>query len=339
MAVGERELTAPRIFINVGGRAAVPDIPGLLDVPFLNNERIMHLTQLPDHLIVVGGSYIGLEFAQIYRRFGSQVTVIEAGPRLVGREDADVSDAVREMLAAEGVKFQLDAKCIGFERCGERVAVSAVCGEGAPMLDGSHILLAIGRVPNTHDLGLMDAGIATDARGYITVDEGLQTNVDGVYALGDCNGRGAFTHTSWNDYEILAANLFEGGARRLSERIPCYALFVDPPLARIGMSHTQVKEWCQRTGQQALAAKMMMTRVGRAREMGETTGFMKVAVDAQSKQILGAAILGVGGDEVMHSLLQVMSANLPYTAINRTMPIHPTVSELLPTLLKGLSPM
>lgn len=339
IAVGERELTAPRIFINVGGRAAVPDIPGIQDVPFLNNERIMHLAQLPEHLIVVGGSYIGLEFAQIYRRFGSQVTVIEAGPRLVGREDTDVSDAVREILAAEGVEFQLDANCIGLESRGERVAVSAACGEGAPSVDGSHILLAIGRVPNTHDLGLMDAGIATDARGYITVDEGLQTNVEGVYALGDCNGRGAFTHTSWNDYEIVVANLFEGGARRVSERIPCYALFVDPPLARIGMSHTQVKEWSQRTGQQALTAKMMMTRVGRAREMGETTGFMKVAVDAQSKQILGAAILGVGGDEVMHSLLQVMSAKLPYTAINRTMPIHPTVSELLPTLLEGLSPM
>lgn len=335
LRVGERELEAPRIFVNVGGRALVPEMPGIDTVPFLNNERIMHLDTLPEHLIVVGGSYIGLEFAQMYRRFGSRVTVIETGPRLVGREDVDVSDGIRDILAAEGVAFRFNAKCIGLERRGERVAIAAACCSDEPLIEGSHILMATGRVPNTHDLGLATAGIKTDARGYIVVDEGLQSTADGVFALGDCNGRGAFTHTSWNDYEIVAANLFDGDTRKVSERIPCYALFVDPPLARIGMTHVQVKA----TGRPALAAKMMMTRVGRAREMGETAGFMKVVVDAESKQILGAAILGVHGDEVIQTLLEVMTARLPYSVINRAVHIHPTVAELLPTLLEGLSPL
>lgn len=335
LRVGQRELEASRIFVNVGGRALVPEMPGIDTVPFLNNERIMHLDTLPEHLIVVGGSYIGLEFAQMYRRFGSRVTVIETGSRLVGREDVDVSDGIRDILTAEGVAFRFDAKCIGLERRGERVAISAACGSEEPLIEGSHILMATGRVPNTHDLGLVTAGIETDARGYIVVDEGLQSTANGVFALGDCNGRGAFTHTSWNDYEIVAANMFDGDTRKVSERIPCYALFVDPPLARIGMTHAQVKA----TGRPALAAKMMMTRVGRAREMGETAGFMKVVVDAESKQILGAAILGVHGDEVIHALLEVMTARLPYSVINRAVHIHPTVAELLPTLLEGLSPL
>ena len=332
---GERELEAPRIFINVGGRAAVPDMPGVGDVPFLNNERIMHIDQLPEHLIVIGGSYIGLEFAQMYRRFGSRVTVVEAGPRLIGREDEDVSMAIRDILTAEGIEFRLDASCIALQRRGGRVAVGVACGEGPPLVEGSHILLAIGRVPNTHDLGLQAAGIHTDARGYITVGEDLSSSVEGVYALGDCNGRGAFTHTSWNDYEIVAANLFDGGARRLSDRIPAYALFVDPPLGRVGMTHAQIRA----SGRPALAAKMLMTRVGRAREMGETAGFMKIAVAADTREILGAAILGVHGDEVIHAILEVMTARQPHTVINRGVHIHPTVSELLPTLLEGLAPL
>ena len=333
--VDEQVFDAPRIFINVGGRALVPDMPGISEVPFLNNERIMHVESLPEHLIVVGGSYIGLEFAQIYRRFGSQVTVVEAGPRLVGREDADVSDAIRDMLVHEGINFRFGATCIGLERHGDRVAIAASCDGSQPRIEGSHILMATGRVPNTHDLGLAAAGIATDSRGYITVDEGLATGVDGVCALGDCNGRGAFTHTSWNDYEIVAANLFDGDSRKVSDRIASYALFVDPPLARIGLTHAQVLA----SGRPALASKMMMTRVGRAREMGETTGFMKVVVDAQTKQILGAAILGVHGDEVIQVLLEIMAAKLPYTVINRSVHIHPTVAELLPTLLEGLAPL
>jgi pyruvate/2-oxoglutarate dehydrogenase complex dihydrolipoamide dehydrogenase (E3) component len=335
LQVGERRFEAPRIFINVGGRAAVPDMPGIHEVPYLNNARIMHLDQLPEHLLIVGGSYIGLEFAQMYRRFGSLVTVVESGPRLIAREDADVSEAIREMLVAEGIDIRLNATCIGLRRQGASVALTASCDKDQPVIEGSHILVATGRIPNTRDLGLDMAGIATDAKGYITVDDSLATSVAGVYALGDCNGRGAFTHTSWNDYEIVANNLFDGMARRVSDRIPSYALFVDPPLGRIGLTYEQVKA----SGRPALSAKMMMTRVGRAREMGETTGFMKVVVDAKSKEILGAAILGVHGDEVVQSLLEVMTAKQPYTVINSGVHIHPTVSELLPTLLEGLAPL
>ena len=334
-AGGARELAAPRVFINVGGRAAVPDMPGVHEVPFLNNEGMMHMNQLPGHLVIVGGSYIGLEFAQMYRRFGSRVTVIEAGPRLIGREDEDVSEGVRAVLAAEGVLFRLNASCFGLARHPEGVSVGLACGDGTPAVVGTHLLLATGRVPNTHDLGLTEAGVATDARGYITVDEGLASSAAGVYALGDCNGRGAFTHTSWNDYEIVAANLFDGAARKVSDRIPAYALFTDPPLGRVGLTETQIRAG----GRPALSAKMMMSRVGRAREMGETAGFMKIAVAADTREILGAAILGVHGDEVVQSILEVMTARLPYTSINLGTHIHPTVSELLPTLLEGLAPM
>lgn len=333
--VGDRELEAPRIFINVGGRAAQPQMPGLTNVPFLNNERIMHLDRLPGHLVIIGGSYIGLEFAQMYRRFGSRVTVVEAGPRLIAREDEDVSAAILAILQGEGIEVLLNADCIGMQRRGEGIAVSVACGDGPPLVEGTHLLLATGRVPNTHDLGLPAAGIKTDARGYIVVDEELSTSAEGVYALGDCNGRGAFTHTSWNDYEIVANNLFDGASRKVGDRIPIYALFVDPPLGRVGMTHEQVRA----SGRPALSAKMMMTRVGRAREMGETAGFMKIAVAADSKEILGAAILGVHGDEVIHSILEVMTARQPYTVINRGVHLHPTVSELLPTLLEGLAPL
>ncbi len=335
LRVGAREIEAPRIFINVGGRAALPELAGLSEVPFLNNERIMHLERLPEHLLIVGGSYIGLEFAQMYRRFGCRVTLVESGSRLIAREDQDVSDTIRDILAGEGVEFRLNASCIALQRRGERVALSVQCDDGAPELEGSHVLLATGRVPNTGDLGLPSAGIATDARGYITVDDKLKTSVDGVWAMGDCNGRGAFTHTSWNDYEVVAANLFDSGQRSIGERIPAYALFIDPPLGRVGMTHSQIRA----SGRPALAAKMMMSRVGRAREMGETAGFMKIAVDRDTREILGAAILGVHGDEVIHAILELMTAHQPYTVINQGVHIHPTVSELLPTLLEGLAPM
>lgn len=335
LRIGDRVLEAQRIFINVGGRAVRPDMPGIDSVPFLNNERIMHLDRVPEHLIVVGGSYVGLEFAQMYRRFGARVSVVEMGARLIGREDEDVCDAVREILEGEGIEVRLDASCLGLQQRGDKVAISIACSDGAPLVEGSHILLATGRVPNTHDLGLDAAGIAADARGYVTVDEGLRTNVDGVYALGDCNGRGAFTHTSWNDYEIVAANLFDGASRKLGDRITAYALFIDPPLGRVGLTDTQVRE----SGRQALFAKLPMTRVGRAREMGETAGFMKISVDAQTHEILGAAILGVRGDEVIQAILQVMYARKPYTLITNGMHIHPTVAELLPTLFEGLAPM
>jgi len=333
--VGDRLLEAKQIFINVGGRALVPDMPGIAEIPYLNNSTIMHVDFLPEHLVIVGGSYVGLEFAQMYRRFGSRVTVVEMGPRLISREDEDVSAAIQAILEAEGIAFRLNAKCVAFERHGDGVVVNVSCDEEPREIAGTHVLLAVGRVPNTDDLGLDKAGIAIDARGYITVDEQLRTNVPGIWALGDVNGRGAFTHTSYNDYEIVAANLLDGDSRRVSDRIGTYALFIDPPLGRAGMTEKEVRA----AARKALVATMPMTRVGRARERGEMSGFMRVIVDAETKRILGASILGIDGDEVIHSLLDVMYAGTPYTVIQRAMHIHPTVTELVPTLLGKLEPL
>jgi pyruvate/2-oxoglutarate dehydrogenase complex dihydrolipoamide dehydrogenase (E3) component len=335
LEVNGRQLKAPRIFLNVGGRAVRPPLPGIDDVPTLDNASIMELDQVPEHLVVVGGSYIGLEFAQMMRRFGAAVTVVEKSARLLPREDADVSDAVRAILEAEGVRFEIGAECLSLARDGTRVAVGAACGPDNPTIRGSHVLLAVGRRPNTDDLGLEAAGIRVDDRGYITVDEQCRTSAEGVWAVGDCNGRGAFTHTSWNDHEIVVANLFDGDARRISDRIDCYALFIDPALGRIGINETEARAG----GRKVLRAKMPMQRVGRAREAGETQGFMKVLVDADTQLLLGAAILGLNGDEVIHALLDVMAARQPYTVISRAMHIHPTVSELVPTLLQQLKPL
>ncbi len=332
--VGVERLTAPRIFINVGGRAHVPDLPGVGDVPFLTNTSILALDTLPRHLIVVGGSYVGLEFAQMYRRFGAEVTVIEMAPRLIAREDDDVSEEVRRIMEAEGVAVRTDAKCIRLARHAEGVAVSVDCTSGPPDVVGSHVLLAVGRRPNTHDLGLERAGVATDERGYVVVDEQLATNVPGVWALGDCNGRGAFTHTAYNDYEIVAANLLDGGHRELRDRVPAYALYIDPPLGRVGMTETQARA----SGGPLLLGKRLMTQVGRAVEKAETNGFMKVVVDAETKRILGAAIFGTGGDEAIHGVLDIMNADVSYDVLARAVPIHPTVSELIPTLLSSMTP-
>jgi pyruvate/2-oxoglutarate dehydrogenase complex dihydrolipoamide dehydrogenase (E3) component len=330
--VGDRLLKAPRIFINVGGRANVPDMPGVGTVEYLTNTSILKLDAVPKHLIVVGGSYIGLEFAQIYRRFGAEVTVVEKGPRLIAREDEDVSEAVRDILADEGILVRTDAACIGFKRHPDGVAVDIDCMSGEPFAVGSHVLLAVGRRLNTDDLGLEKAGVSVDARGQILVDDSLVTNVPGIWALGDCNGRGAFTHTAYNDYEIVASNLLDGESRRVSARISAYALYIDPPLARAGMSENEAA----RTGKKLLVSKRPMTRVGRAVEKGETKGFIKVVADAESKQILGAIILGVGGDEAIHGILDTMYTGAAYPALQRTVPIHPTVSELIPTVLGDL---
>jgi pyruvate/2-oxoglutarate dehydrogenase complex dihydrolipoamide dehydrogenase (E3) component len=335
IAVGKDDLQADKIVINTGGRATIPPMPGLDQVSYFTNSTIMESDVLPEHLLIVGGSYIGLEFAQAYRRFGAKVTVVEMGERLIGREDQDVSDTVREILEAEGIDVRLNAKCLAVEKDGNGIAMNLGCSEGAPRVSGSHMLLAVGRRPNTDDLGLDKAGIATDAKGYITVDDQCRTNVDGIWAIGDVNGRGAFTHTSYNDFEIVAANLFDNDPRRISDRISCYGLFIDPPLGRVGMTDAEVKA----KGIKALTAKRMMTSIGRARERGETLGFMKITVDAESKKILGAALLGLNGDEVVHAVLDVMAAGLPYTAISRTMHIHPTVAEYLPTLLGELKPL
>jgi pyruvate/2-oxoglutarate dehydrogenase complex dihydrolipoamide dehydrogenase (E3) component len=329
-------LEADRIFLNVGGRATVPDIPGLADVDYLTNVGILDLDVLPEHLVIIGASYIGLEFAQMYRRFGARVSVVERGPRVTAREDADVSTAVQQILEAEGIDIHLDATAMRIvKRANGSDRFDLYPRDGADPISGSHLLVATGRRPNTDDLGLDVAGIETDARGYVVVDDQLRTNVENVWAMGDCNGKGAFTHTSYNDFEIVAANLLDGDPRRVSDRVTTYALYIDPPLGRAGMTADEVRK----SGRNAVVGKRPMTRVGRAVEKGETQGFMKVVVDAETNEILGAAILGVGGDEVVQDILDVMTAKLPYTAISRTMHIHPTVSELVPTLLQEMTPL
>ncbi|WP_037385188.1 FAD-containing oxidoreductase [Sinorhizobium americanum] len=332
--IGEERFSGEQIFLNVGGRAAIPDFSGIDEVPYLTNSSIMELTHLPRHLVIIGGSYIGLEFAQMFRRFGSEVTVIEKGARLIAREDPDVSDAIRAILEQEGIQIRLNAECIRFARHADGVAAGVDCTSGAPEVIGSDVLLATGRRPNTDDLDLDKAGVKTDARGYIEVDDMLRTNVPHIFAMGDCNGRGAFTHTSYNDFEIVAANLIDKDPRRVSDRIQTYALYIDPPLGRAGMTETEAR----RSGRKLLIGTRPMTRVGRAVEKGETQGFMKVIVDADTKDILGASILGTGGDEAIQSILDVMYAKRPYTTISRAMHIHPTVSELIPTVFGDLSP-
>ena len=331
---GER-LEAERIFINVGGRAYVPDLPGLAGVPYLTNSSMMAVDFLPPHLAIVGGSYVGLEFAQMYRRFGSRVTVIEMSDRLIPREDPDIAAAVKRILAAEGIKLRLSATCLAAEKRGDQIAIAVDCADGPPEILASHLLLAVGRIPNTGDLGLDKAGIATDARGFITVDDELRTSVPGIWALGDCNGRGAFTHTSYNDYEIVAANLLDGGTRRLSDRIAAYALYIDPPLGRAGQGEREVRA----AGRKALVGKLAMSSVGRARERGETQGLMKILIDAESERIFGTAMLGIEGDEVAQSILGLMYAGASYKVIERAMYVHPTVSEYLPTLVGDLRPL
>ena len=333
--IGDEIIEAGQIFINVGGRASAPPLPGLDQVSYFNNSTMMKVDFVPEHLIVVGGSYVGLEFGQMYRRFGSEVTIVEMGPRLVGREDEDVSEAIREILQNESIHIRLDAECIALEKQGDKVAVALNCSTGDKKVIGSHLLLAVGRVPNTDDLGLDKAGVAIDQRGYVQVDDQLCTNVPGIYALGDCNGRGAFTHTSYNDYEIVAGNLLDIDKRRISDRITAYALYTDPPLGRAGMTESAVRK----KGPKALMATRPMTRVGRAVEKGETQGFMKILVDAETKEILGASLLGIECDEVIHSILDVMYAKAPYTVIQRAMHIHPTITELIPTLLGELKPL
>ena len=335
ISVGSEAITADRIFINVGGRALVPPMPGLDEVSYLTNSSMMDVDFLPPRLIVVGGSYVGLEFGQMFHRFGSEVTIVEMGPRLVGREDEDVSAAVADILQREGIQLRLNAKCIGFAKRGDEIVARLDCDQGPNETSGTHLLLAVGRRPNTDDLGLEKAGVAVDARGYIVVDDQLRTSVPGIWALGDCNGKGAFTHTSYNDGEIVAANLLDNDPRRVSDRIPAYALYIDPPLGRAGLTEAQVRK----AGRKALVAKRPMTRVSRAVEKGETQGFMKIVVDADTREILGAAILGVGGDEAIHCILDVMYAKAPYTVLQRAVHIHPTVSELIPTMLGDLQPL
>jgi pyruvate/2-oxoglutarate dehydrogenase complex dihydrolipoamide dehydrogenase (E3) component len=325
---------APQVFLNVGGRANIPDFPGVDEVDYLTNSTIIPLQAVPEHLIVVGGSYIGLEFAQMYRRFGAEVTIVEKNARLVSREDEDVSAEIRAFLEAEGISVRTDACCITLGKHERGVKVGVDCTEGAPEVVGTHVLLAVGRRPNTDDLGLEKAGVELDEKGYIKVDDHLKTSAEGIWAMGDCNGKGAFTHTAWNDYEIVAANLLDGEERKVSDRILGYALYVDPPLGRVGMTEAQARA----SGRPLLISKRAMTRVGRAVEKAETWGFMKLVADAETKKILGAAILGTGGDEAIHGILDMMNADASIGALQWAVPIHPTVSELIPTLVGDLAP-
>jgi pyruvate/2-oxoglutarate dehydrogenase complex dihydrolipoamide dehydrogenase (E3) component len=332
--VGSDAITADQVFINVGGRALVPPFPGLEQVRYLTNSSMMDVDFLPERLIIVGGSYIGLEFGQMFRRFGSEVAIIERSPRLLPREDEDVSTAIQEILEGEGIELHLNANCIAYSNRDGQVFAHLNCDGQSNEIYGTHVLLAVGRRPNTDDMGLDKAGIHLDQRGYIVVDDQLRTNVPGIWALGDCNGKGAFTHTAFNDFEIVAANLLDSDPRRVSDRIPAYGLYIDPPLGRVGLTEAEVRQ----AGRRVLVGKRPMTKVARAVEKGEPRGFMKVVVDADTREILGAAILGVGGDEAIHSLLDVMYAKAPYTVIQRAVHIHPTVSELIPTMLGELQP-
>jgi pyruvate/2-oxoglutarate dehydrogenase complex dihydrolipoamide dehydrogenase (E3) component len=334
LTVGDARISAPRIFLDLGGRAAVPDYPGTHDVGYLTNSTILDLNVVPEHLVVVGGGYVGLEFAQMFRRFGVEVTVVQRGPRLLPREDEDVSEAILDMLQAEGIKFRLEAECISFARRGEQKVVGLNCHQGEPDVAGSHVLLAIGRTPNTGDLGLDMAGVNVDERGIVEVDDELRTSVPGIWALGDCNGRGAFTHTSYNDYEIVAENLLDNAGRKVTDRHTAYALYTDPPLGRAGMGEADAR----RAGYSILVGKRPMTRVARAVEKGETTGFMKIITDAGSGRLLGAAVLGVGGDEAVHSVLDLIHMDASAEALRRSVHIHPTVAELLPTLVAEQEP-
>lgn len=335
VTVGDLTLESDEIFLNVGGRAVVPDIAGAATVPVLTNSSLLALDTLPEHLIIVGGSYIGLEFAQMYRRFGSHVTVIERGDRLIPREDDDVSAGLLALLEAEGVTVRLGATCLSMAPAPGGVTVTVDCTEGAPVITGSHVLAAVGRRPNTDDLGLDAAGVTVDARGFISVDDQCRTSVPGIWALGECNGRGAFTHTAYNDFEIVAGNLLDGDPRRVTDRLPCYALYTDPPVARVGMNLQEARD----SGRRVLVGYRPMTKVSRAREMGETHGFMRALIDADTQHLLGAVIFGAGGDEIVHSLIDVMYAGAPFTTISRAVHVHPTISELIPTMLQDLKPL
>jgi pyruvate/2-oxoglutarate dehydrogenase complex dihydrolipoamide dehydrogenase (E3) component len=327
--VDGQKLLAPRIFINVGGRATVPDMPGIGSIKYLTNTDMVALDRVPEHLVVVGSSYIGLEFGQMFRRFGAKVTIVEKGPRLIAREDEEVSATIKDIVEREGIEVRLSAECIRFESRENGVLVGLDCSSGAREVVGSHVLLAVGRRPNTDDLGLDKAGVEVDARGFIKVDDSLATTAEGVWALGECNGRGAFTHTAYNDYEIVAANLIGGERRRVSDRILGYGLFIDPPLGRAGLTEAEARK----SGRKVLVGTRPMTRVGRAVEKGETLGLMKVVADSETGKILGAAVLGTGGDEAIHGILDAINAGVTYKELQWAVPIHPTVSELIPTVI------
>lgn len=329
---GSRKLAAPNVFINTGTRAAVPPIPGLDQLPLLYDASLLALDTLPQHLLVIGGSYVGLEFGQMFRRFGSQVSVVQRGPQLVPREDADVADAMRRILVEDGVKIYLEANVLdagrGRSSDGDSVALNLKTPTGPVRLLGSHILVATGRAPNTDDLNLEAAGVATDTEGYIRVNERLETNVAGIYALGDVKGGPAFTHIAYDDYRVLKANLLEGGDASVADRAVPYAVFTDPQLARVGLTEAEAVQ----TGRRVLRARLPMNGVARAIETGEPRGFIKALVDADSGDILGAAVLAAEGGELMTMLQLAMMGGIPYTRLRDAVLAHPTLAESLNAL-------
>jgi len=334
--VGEQLIQGKTIIINAGARPRLIPIDGIEAVPWLDNVRLLNLSELPDHLVIVGGSYISLEFAQIFRRLGSRVTILEAGPQLIFREDHDIAAAIQEILQDEGIKIYLNAKPEQVEEYQEKKIQIHFSQDGKELdVTGSHLLLAVGRVPNSDTLNLEAAGVAVTDRGHIQVDEFLRTNQPHIYALGDINGEGAFTHTSVNDGEIFWDQYSGEGDRVLSTRIPTYALYIDPPLGRVGMSEKEARE----SGQDIWMATRAMERISRAREKDETSGMVKILVDMGSEEIVGAAILGVGGDEVINTFTPFMYTGQSYQQFRKAVLPHPTVAELLPWILYDLQPL
>jgi pyruvate/2-oxoglutarate dehydrogenase complex dihydrolipoamide dehydrogenase (E3) component len=328
--INKERVTAENIYINVGARAKVTN--EFKDVDFLTNTSILELEEVPEHLVVIGASYIGLEFGQMFKRFGSKVTIIEQGDQIIHHEDKEVSDTIQKFMKEEGVDFRLDSKCIGAWQDQKGIHVSLNCGNVKEVIKASHLLLAIGRTSNADKLNLEKTGVKIDEHSFIKVNDYLETNVPGIFALGDCNGKGAFTHTAYNDYEIVAQNKFDGKDRKVSDRIVTYGLFVDPPLGRVGMTEKQAED----LGYSVKVARQNMDRVSRAKEKAETNGFMSVIIDTDTDKILGASVLGVGGDEIISSFINIMYANQPYTVIRDSIHPHPTVSELIPTMLEAI---
>lgn len=331
LQVGNEEITGERIYLNVGARARKLSIPGLDEVNWLDNKSILELTELPEHLMIIGGSYVSLEFAQMFLRFGARVTVLEAGPQIMSREDSDVAERIQQILEDEGITFHVNAKVQRVAQENQHIGVTIKQSDKKLTITGSHLLLAVGRVPNSDKLNLEAAGIKADKRGYIEVDDHLRTTADNVFALGDVNGQGAFTHTSVNDAEIVLDYL-RGGSRKLSDRITTYAMFIDPPLARVGLSEKEALE----KGHKVLKATREMKQIARAKEVGETQGFVKLLIDGDTDLIIGATILGVHGDEVINMFTAFMYSGLPCKTYRKAVLIHPTVAELMPWILDDL---
>lgn len=328
--VNNEKYTADKFYINVGGRPRIPEDFKAID--YLTNESILELEEIPEHLVIIGGGYIGLEFGQMFRRFGSKVTIMEKGNQLLQREDDDIAEEIATILKDSGIEVKLDSDCLSAEKADTGISVKYNCHNRIEKIKASHVLIATGRIPNTDDLGLENTEVKLDERGFIKVNNELQTSVDNIWALGDCNGEGAFTHTAYNDFQIVNSHLFEERKRSLSDRFTCYAAFIDPPLARVGLNENDIKK----QGLKARIATRLMSKIARAKEKGETAGKLKIFIENDTNKILGATFLGAGADEYIHTMIDQMYSGASYEVIRDAIHIHPTVSELLPTMLENL---